>query len=636
MSHSHNHEHNHHHHHEHNHGKMPIILYIGGLVLALIALFLSENIAPLKNSLFAIASIAAGYHVVILEGLGETIENTKHNRTFTPNAHILMGLAAIGASLMGNFWEGTLLILIFSGAHFLEEYAEGKSRREITKLLEMNPTTARRIKKDGEMEIVAVEALLKGDHLQVLNGDQVPIDGLILSGTTAIDESAINGESMPKEKTSGDPVFGSTINGTGSFTMEVTKEAKDTVFAKILQLVNQNQSNQTKAASIIQKFEPKYVTFVLIAVPLFVILAPLLFNWSWNESLYKGLVILVAASPCALAAATISATLSATSTLAKQGVLSKGSTYLSQLADIKAIAFDKTGTLTKGKPEVTHAYFIDSANESHLIDVIVAMESESNHPLATAMLQAFTAREKLTLTVTNEIGKGLTATANQDSYRIGKPSAFEKVPEKITQLHAQWAAEGNTVVYISKNDDVQGLIALMDIPNEHAQAAIAYFKSRGIHTTLITGDSEMTGQAVGKQLAIDEIIANVMPADKSDIIGDQKTKYGVVAMVGDGVNDAPALVKADVGIAMGDGTDVAVEVSDLALMKNNLLKLIEAHRIAIRMNRIIRQNIIFSMLVVVFLVTVGLLGFTNIAISVIIHEGSTLVVILNGLRLLRK
>lgn len=636
MSQSHHHEHTHQHQHEHNHGKMPIILYIGGLVLALIALFLSEDIAPLRNSLFAIATIAAGYHVVILEGLGETIENTKHNHAFTPNAHVLMGLAAIGASLMGNFWEGTLLILIFSGAHFLEEYAEGKSRREITKLLEMNPTTARRIKKDGQTEIVAVEALVKGDHLQVLNGDQVPIDGLIISGTTAIDESAINGESMPKEKTSGDPVFGSTINGTGSFTMEVTKEAKDTVFAKILQLVNQNQSNQTKAASIIQKFEPKYVTFVLIAIPLFVILAPLLFKWSWNESLYKGLVILVAASPCALAAATISATLSATSTLAKQGVLSKGSTYLSQLADIKAIAFDKTGTLTKGKPEVTHTYFMESADEAHLIDVIIAMESESNHPLATAMLQAFTAREKLALTVKNEIGKGLTATANQDSYRIGKPSTLEKVPEKIAQLHAQWAAEGNTVVYISKNDDVQGLIALMDIPNEHARAAITYFKSRGVHTTLITGDSEMTGQAVGKQLAIDEIIANVMPADKSAIISEQKAKYGLVAMVGDGVNDAPALVKADVGIAMGDGTDVAVEVSDLALMKNNLLKLIEAHRIALRMNRIIRQNIIFSMLVVVFLVTVGLLGFTNIAISVIIHEGSTLVVILNGLRLLRK
>lgn len=626
----------HSHHHDHNHEKMPIILYLVGFTLALIALFLNKDLVALKNSLFLIATLSAGYHVVVLEGLSETIENTKHNKKFTPNAHILMGLAAIGASLMGSFWEGTLLILIFSGAHFLEEYAEGRSKREITKLLEMNPTTARRFKKDGNIEIVAVSELKIGNHLQVLNGDQVSIDGIILSGVTAIDESAINGESIPKEKTIGDAVFGSTINGTGTFTMEVTKESKDTVFAKILQLVNQNQSNQTKAASIIQKFEPKYVTFVLIAIPIFVVLAPTLLDWSWNESVYKGLVILVAASPCALAAATVSATLSATSTLAKQGVLSKGSTYLSQLADIKAIAFDKTGTLTKGKPEVTHYYFIESANEKHLIDIVVGMESESNHPLATAILSKFTAREKMTIAVTNEIGKGLSGDYNQRSYRIGKPSSFEKVPQKITHLNDEWASKGNTVVYISENNEVQGIIALMDVPNDEAKSTIDYFKSQGIHTTLITGDSEMTGQAVGKQLEIDEVIANVMPEDKSQIIGDKKERYGVVAMVGDGVNDAPALVKADIGIAMGDGTDVAVEVSDLALMKNNLLNLIKAHRVALKMNHVIWQNIIFSMIVVVFLVTVSLMGLTNIAISVIIHEGSTLVVILNGLRLLRK
>ena len=632
MSHSHDHNHNH----NHNHGKMPIILYLVGFTLALIALLLNKNLMILKNSLFLIATLAAGYHVVVLEGLGETIENTKHNKKFTPNAHILMGLAAIGASLMGSFWEGTLLILIFSGAHFLEEYAEGRSKREITKLLEMNPTTARRFKKDGKTEIVEVSELRIGDRLQVLNGDQVPIDVTILSGVTAIDESAINGESIPKEKTIGDAVFGSTINGTGTFTMEVMKESKDTVFAKILQLVNQNQNNQTKAASIIQKFEPKYVTFVLIAIPIFVVLAPTLLNWSWNESIYTGLVILVAASPCALAAATVSATLSATSTLAKQGVLSKGSAYLSQLAEIKAIAFDKTGTLTKGKPEVTHYYFIESANEKHLIDIVVGMESESNHPLATAILNKFTAREKLAIAVTNEIGKGLSGDYNQRNYRIGKPDSFEKVPQEIMHLNDEWASKGNTVVYISENNEVQGIITLMDVPNDEAKATIAYFKSQGIHTTLITGDSEMTGQAVGQQLEIDDVIANVMPEDKSQIIGEQKEKYGVVAMVGDGVNDAPALVKADIGIAMGNGTDVAVEVSDLALMKNNLLNLIEAHRVAVKMNRVIWQNIIFSMLVVVFLVTVSLLGLTNIAISVIIHEGSTLVVILNGLRLLRK
>ncbi|MFL2146705.1 HAD-IC family P-type ATPase, partial [Desemzia sp. FAM 24101] len=363
-------KHNHNHNHGHDHGKMPVVLYFVGLALAIIALFLDGENSLLQNSLFSIASISAGYHVILLEGIGETIENTKSKKRFTPNSHILMGLAALGASLIGNFWEGTLLILIFSGAHFLEDYAEGRSKREITKLLEMNPTTARLIMSDGNTKIVDVNELKVGDQLQVLNGDQVPIDGVILTGNTSIDESSINGESIPKEKSKGDGVFGSTINGTGSFTMEVTKENKDTVFSKILQLVNQNQNNQTKAASIIQKFEPKYVTVVLIAIPLFILLTPLMLDWTWSQSIYRGLVLLVAASPCALAAATVSVTLSATSNLAKRGVLSKGSSYLSQLADIQAIAFDKTGTLTKGKPEVTNYYFADSVNEEKMIDIV--------------------------------------------------------------------------------------------------------------------------------------------------------------------------------------------------------------------------------------------------------------------------
>src|SRR5699024_2827074 len=276
------------------------------------------------------------------------------------------------ASLLGEFWEGSLLILIFSGAHFLEEYAEGRSKREISNLLKMNPTTARLITPDGNTKIVEVSELKIGDKLQVLNGDQIPIDGKILTGSPSIDESSITGESMPKEKTTGDEVFGSTINGTGSFTMEVTKTEGDTVFSSILKLVNQNQGNQTKVASEIQKFVPKYVKLVLTAVPLMILSGPFLFNWTWMDSVYRGLVVLVAASPCALAAATVSTTLSTTSSLAKKGILSKGSSYLSQLANIDAIAFDKTGTLTKGKPEVTNYYFADSVNEENMIDIVVA------------------------------------------------------------------------------------------------------------------------------------------------------------------------------------------------------------------------------------------------------------------------
>jgi len=621
--------------HDHTPGKLPIILYFIGLVLAVIALFLNENDEILQNTLFSIATITAGYHVIILEGIGETIENTKVRKIFTPNSHILMGLAALGASLIGEFWEGTLLILIFSGAHFLEEYAEGKSKREITKLLEMNPTTARLILPDGSIQTVDVDELKVGDKLQVQNGDQVPIDGIILSGVTSIDESSINGESMPKEKAKGDDVFGSTINGTGTFTMEVTKENNDTVFSKILQLVNQNQSNQTKAASIIQKFEPKYVTFVLIAIPLFMLLPPILLGWPWSESIYRGLVLLVAASPCALAAATVSATLSTTSNLAKKGVLSRGSSYLSQLANIQAIAFDKTGTLTKGKPEVTNVRFANSVNEEKIIDIIVALEKESNHPLADAILRKFEDKNNIKIEVTNHIGKGLEGEHNGHTYRIGKPTSFNNVSNEYTHLNTKWASEGKTVVYIAKNEEVIGLIALMDVPNEQAKATIDYFKEQGIHTTLITGDSEMTGQAVAKQLGMDEVIANVMPEDKSRIINEQKEKYGVIAMVGDGVNDAPALVNADIGIAMGDGTDVAVEVSDLVLMQNDLNKLVCSHTTSSKMNRIIWQNISFSMAVVAFLLVVSLSGLADITISVIIHEGSTLVVILNGLRLLR-
>lgn len=629
------HQHTHSCSHSDGHEKLPITLYFVGLALTIIALFLSDEYLLLKNILFALATILAGYHVVVLEGVGETISNTKAKGEFTPNSHILMGLAALGAAVLGQFWEGALLILIFAGAHFLEEYAEGRSRREISNLLEMNPTTARLVLANGETKLVEVSELAIGDVVQVLNGDQVPIDGTILSGTTSIDEASITGESMPREKTQGDEVFGSTINGTGAFTMEVTKTEEDTVFANILKLVSQNQGNQVKVATRIQKFIPKYVKFVLILVPLLFLAGPILLNWTWDDSFYRALVVLVGASPCALAAATVSATLSSTSNLAKNGVLSKGSSYLSQLGNIDAIAFDKTGTLTQGKPQVTDSYFMDTVDEQKIIDIIVALEKEANHPLADAILEGFKAEAVLNIEVTNEIGKGLLGMYDGKEYRIGKPTFFQQVADAFVERNEMWAAEGKTVIYVSEDDTVIGVIGLMDVPNEEAKGMVEYFKRLGIHTTLITGDSEMTGKAVAKVLGIDEVIADVMPEDKSAIIAQQKEKYGIVAMVGDGVNDAPALVQADVGIAMGQGTDVAVEVSDLALMKNDLDKLVNAHKHAVKMNKIIWQNVLFSMSVVLFLVLVSFLGIADMTISVIIHEGSTIVVILNGLRLLR-
>lgn len=635
----HNHEHEHEngggHNHSHGDSKSAVVLFFAGLTAFIVALFLTDS-SLLQTILFISAMLLSGYHIM-LEGITDTIEATKRKRKFSPNVHILMTVAAIGATIIGNYEEGALLIIIFAAAHFMEEYAEGRSKREITNLLKMNPTEARLIEADGSVKVVDVSVLKIGDKLQVLNGDQIATDGVILSGVTSIDESSINGESIPREKTVGDEVFGSTINGNGTFTMEVTKDSSDTLFAKILQLVNQSQSNLSKTATKIQKIEPYYVTAVLIIVPIFILLGPSIFSWTWNESFYRGMVFLISASPCALAASAVPATLSGISNLAKRGVLFKGGSYLANLAGIKAVAFDKTGTLTKGKPSVTDFYFdeIDEATtEQNYIDLIVAMEKTANHPLANAILGKFEAKESIELEVENEIGKGLVAQYNGAVYQIGKPTVFKNIRSKIENHNEQYSKDGKTVVYFAKDNQVIGLIAMMDVPNANAIEVISYLKSQNIHTTMITGDSEVTGQAVGRQLGIDEVIGNVLPENKAQVIKDQQARYGTVAMLGDGVNDAPALVTADIGVAMGDGTDIAIDVADAVLMQNDLTKFSYAHKVSKRLDRVVWQNIIFSMLIVAILVTLNILGKMDITIGVIAHEGSTLIVILNGLRLL--
>lgn len=630
-NHNHQHDHDHGHSHDHDHGKLPVVLFFAGLAAFIVALFLSEGL--LQNGLYVLAMLMSGYHI-IEEGISDTIASTKAKGKFTPNVHILMTLAAFGASLIGDFQEGALLIVIFASAHFLEEYAEGKSKREITNLMKMNPTEARLIQSDGSTKVVAVSELNIGDQLQVLNGDQIATDGVILSGYSAIDESSINGESIPREKTVGDDVFGSTINGNGTFTMEVTKDSQDTLFSKILQLVNQSQSNLTKTGTKIQQLEPIYVKIVLAVVPIFILVMPFILGWSWYESFYRGMVFLTVASPCALAASAVPATLSAISNLAKKGVLFKGGSYLSNLADIQAVAFDKTGTLTEGKPQVTDYYFTEPADEQLYTDVIVAMEKKANHPLANAILAKFNETADLSLDVENEIGKGLVAHFDGADYRIGKPETFSRVSPTLKELNERYAEEGKTVVYFSQDEEVVGLIAMMDVPNANAKGVISYLKSQQIHTTMITGDSEKTGQAIGKQLGMDEIIGNVLPENKSAIVAKQQATYGMVAMLGDGVNDAPALVNADIGIAMGDGTDVAMDVADAVLMNNDLTKLTYAHKVAKRLDKIVWQNVYFAMAVVIFLIILNIFGKMNLPIGILVHEGSTLVVIFNGLRLL--
>ena len=637
----HDHDHEHHHQHteaasscshHHHHGKQPVILYVVGLVLYLIAL-LSPLPESLSNLFMLSAMVVAGYQV-IFEGIGETITESIRLNKFWPNVHILMTLAAIGAVFLGDYDEGALLILIFSGAHFLEEYAEGRSKREITALLKMNPTKARLRQANGEYVMVEVQTLKIGDQLKVLPGDQVPTDGVILEGSSTLNESSINGESMPQEKTVGAEVYGSTINGQGTFTMTVTKVASDTIFAKILTLVNQSQSRLSPTATKIKQIEPLYVKTVIAIVPLFILSGIVIFQWGWYPSFYRGMVLMISASPCALAASAIPASLSGISNLAKRGVLFKGGSYLANLADVQAVAFDKTGTLTQGNPAVTDVYFIDETKASDWTKIIVSMENSANHPLAKAMLRHFDQVSPIALDVQNDIGKGLKTIYEGKEYKIGKQDFFANIASELLVQTERLTKQGKNVVFFGENDHVVGYLAMMDLPQPTALSVIDYLNTQGIQTVMITGDATLTGQAVGDLLGISQVKGNVLPEQKSTIITELQQQYGKTVMLGDGINDAPALVQADIGFAMGDGTDVAIDVADAVIMKNDLTRFKYAHQVSKKLDRIVWQNMIFSMLIVALLVAFNFFGKIEIGLGVFVHEGSTLVVILNGLRLL--
>ncbi|MBM6439647.1 heavy metal translocating P-type ATPase [Lacticaseibacillus rhamnosus] len=609
----------------------PIGFYLLGVAAFIGGLFITQPLA--RAGLLIAAAVAAGYHV-IAEGVTETIQDSKKQHRFAPNIHILMALAAVGAIAIGSYEEAAMLILIFAGADFLEDYVENKSRKEITALLAMAPLEARRYGHDGEFEVVPVAALKIGDRLQILNGAQVPTDGVIIAGTASLDESAISGESIPREKQVGDEVFGGTLNGQSTFDMRVTKASDETVFAKIIQMVQTAQATPTKMASVIQRFEPLYVKVVLAALPLVFLAGPLLLHWSWMTSVYRTIVFLVAVSPCALAASAVPATLAGISNLARHGVLFKGGRYLANLTQLKAIAFDKTGTLTKGTPTVTDSEFAADVDQAAVMAVVTAMEKQSNHPLANAIVAHYPATDVVIDTVHNEIGKGLTADYQGHTYTVGKPQRFTHAPALFRQRAMALGQQGKTVIFVAVDQTVVGLIALMDEAKSSAKAAIAYLKHHDIQPVMITGDAKQTGEAVAADLGIKQVVTNVLPDQKVAVVKQLQETMRPIAMVGDGVNDAPALANAEVGIAMGSGTDVAIDVADVVLIKNDLSRLAFAHQVSTKMNRIVVENLVFSMAVVLLLVTLNVLQLTNIAWGVFLHEGSTLMVILNGLRLL--
>ncbi|WP_338471782.1 heavy metal translocating P-type ATPase [Niallia sp. XMNu-256] len=596
-------------------------------------LFAHYEETTLSTMIYILAFIIGGY-AKAKEGIIDTIENKQLN------VEMLMILAAIGSAIIGYWTEGAILIFIFSLSGALETYAMNKSTKAISSLMEMQPHEALLLT-NGKEKLVHVSQLNKGDFILIKPGERIPSDGKIVKGMTTIDEAAITGESIPVTKGLEEDVFAGTVNLNGSITVEITKLSNDTLFQKIIDLVQSAQSEKSPSQLFIERFEGNYVKFVLAAVVLMMFLPHYLLGWSWTETFYRAMVLLVVASPCALVASIMPATLSAISNGAKHGILFKGGIHLENLNHIKAIAFDKTGTLTKGKPEVTDVVVEDHLDENEILLYVASIENQSNHPLANAIVQYAKGKLEVELLAPEGIkdvaGWGVKAMIGIDEWKVGKASfvGIEGAKEFAQGAVHKLANEGKTTVFVQKNGEVVAIIALKDQVREETKLAIDQLKSQGIYTIMLTGDASTTAQAISAECHVDEFIAECLPENKVDHLKALNQKYGTVAMVGDGINDAPALATANVGIAMGGGTDVALETADVVLMKNDLPKISEAIQLSQRMNKIIKQNIIFSITVITILICSNFLQIVDLPLGVIGHEGSTILVILNGLRLLR-
>ena len=637
-SHHHSHEHGVYHHHDHcghcsGHHHHEIswqrwVLVIGMFVLAL---FLESSVAWIANALFLLTIACIGKEV-ITEGIMDTIEETKHFKKFRPNVHLLMTLAALGAIFIGKFEEAAMLIVIFTIAHSLEEYVEKKSRKDMTQLLQLQPKVALKKMNHGHFEEVDASSLEIGDIIQVLNGSQISADGIIIEGMSSINQASVTGESIPVEKEVGSEVFAGTLNLTQTLLVKVTKKQQDSLLGKIITLVQEAGQSLTRTGSFLKKWEPVYVTIVLALFPVVLAIGILFLNWDFLTAFYRGMVYLIAVSPCALAASATPVTVAAISTLSRKGIFIKSGASLEKMSEVEAIAFDKTGTLTNGTPKVV-AKVMDKDREFELYSILVSMEKKVNHPLAFAIVESGLAYRTYSLSVTPKVGIGLEATHRNHTYRIGKPSSFATLG-KYTAIVEQWMNEGKTVVVLSEDHLVVGAVALLDTPKEEAKQVIDYFKEENIQTMLLTGDSIQTAEAIANELEVDEVRANVLPEEKANTLKEWSMKYPTIAMVGDGINDAPALVNAEVGIAMGKGTDVAMESSDIVLMNSQLDSLKTLHKVSKLMMTVTKQNLIFSLFIVIVLVLLNFLGWSDLTLGVILHEGSTVVVLLHALRLI--
>lgn len=632
--------------HEHSNGPSEITLtIICAISLALGAVADYTALLPEEISLwfYVISYLSGGYY--------GTIDTARQLGHFKIDIHFLMISAAIGAAILGHWIEGAILLFLFSLSGALEHYALDKSRTAIHSLLKLRPSQAHRIRADGNEETVPIEGLDIGDSIVVKPGEHIPIDGRIRKGETTIDQSAITGESVPVSKTPGDNVFAATLNENGVIEVEVTKKSTDTTVSKIIKMVEEAQKNKAKTQRFLDSFEPRYAITVVGSVIGLIFIPWLFLGHDFDPTFYRAMTVLVVASPCALIISTPASIISAIASAAKSGVLFKGGAYVEQTVKIDTIAFDKTGTLTEGKPGVSELWAWDSENQNlsnkfsdvkEMLAIAAGNEQHSEHHLAEAILKKASEKEVIPYSVENMQavpGKGVKASLNGMDVSVGNlkmyGSASEEWNPQLMDKAETLRENGNTVIFVVRDDKPIGCIALADQLRPAAKQMIENLRKLGIKKmVMLTGDNRGVADSIAISLGLDEVHAELLPDEKVEVI--KRLRHnGTVAMVGDGVNDAPALAVSDLGIAMGAaGTDVALETANIVLMGDDLTKLPYLIYLARKSKKVVWQNIIFSLAVIIMLLFGVFLIDLPLTLGVIGHEGSTLIVVLNGLRML--
>ena len=606
-----------------------------GLLLAIGFFGGTLGLAPLPEAgLYILAVVIGGWYFG-----REAIEALVKEREI--GIELLMSLAAIVAGLMGQWAEAAMLVFLYSISEAAEGYTEERSRHAIRALMDLAPKTAL-VVRDGKEFRIPVEHLEVGDRFIVYPGEAVATDGEIIEGRSSLNQAPVTGESVPVEKAMGDTVFAATLNGEGALTVRATRTSADNTLARIIQLVEEAQASKGRSQRFIERFGHRYSPAVL-GVGILLALVPALMGLDWQEWLTRATVFIVAAAPCALVISIPITLVAAIGTAGRQGILVKGGVHLENLARVRVVALDKTGTLTLGEPKITDIVPLNDRSPAEVLAVAAALEARSQHPLARAILERARASGVSYVPASDFqslTGAGATGRVNGERCFIGSPTLFAEMKVELTGVGARIETlqeAGNTVVLVGGEQVIHGLIAIADPLRPEAKDAIAQLKRAGVHKVImLTGDNPHTARAIAAQAGIDEVFAELKPEDKTRKVEELDRQYGRVAMVGDGVNDAPALAAAHVGIAMGAaGTDVALETADVALMADDLSRLPYLIRFSRRNWGVIRQNLALSVVVIGSLIVGAVSGVFSLPVAVLAHEISEFVVIASGLRMLR-